>query len=258
MDALPLPCREEIHAAYLRGEEGVLALIAGLVSMTTTCIDQEVKAMSGATHVEINHDEEPVRLFQSGFLEFFTHIHPVVVLVIWLPVVVYFLAASILDPAPRGAGSIPLGFLVGVALWTFTEYTLHRFVFHFRPRSPAQEKIVFLFHGIHHLQPQCKTRLVMPPAVSVPLAFLFYAVFYLVLGRLLGLPHWIGPAFAGFVAGYLAYDMTHYATHHIPMRRGILKYLKRHHMLHHYKTPDQRFGVTSPIWDYVFGTQPAR
>ncbi len=48
----------------------------------------------------------------------------------------------------------------------------------------------------------------------------------------------------------------HYATHHFPMRWGFLGYLKRHHMLHHYKTPDLRFGVSSPFWDWVYGTLP--
>ena len=48
----------------------------------------------------------------------------------------------------------------------------------------------------------------------------------------------------------------HYATHHFPMRWGVFRYLKRHHMLHHYKTPDQRFGVSSPLWDWVYGTLP--
>ncbi|MCC7353073.1 MAG: sterol desaturase family protein, partial [Anaerolineae bacterium] len=63
--------------------------------------------------------------------------------------------------------------------------------------------------------------------------------------------------FAGFGAGYVMYDMLHYATHHLPMRWGILKYLKRHHMQHHFKSPEQRFGVTMPLWDIVFGTMPA-
>jgi sterol desaturase/sphingolipid hydroxylase (fatty acid hydroxylase superfamily) len=90
------------------------------------------------------------------------------------------------------------------------------------------------------------------------MALLFYAAFHLILGTLLGMSHWVAPTFAGFVAGYLTYDMTHYATHHFPMRRGIWKFLKRYHMLHHYKTPDRRFGVSSPLWDIVFGTMPAQ
>jgi sterol desaturase/sphingolipid hydroxylase (fatty acid hydroxylase superfamily) len=98
----------------------------------------------------------------------------------------------------------------------------------------------------------------MPPAVSVPLALVFYLVFHLLLRSVLGLPQWIDPTFAGFIAGYLVYDMTHYATHHCRMRKGALKSLKRHHMQHHYRTPDQRFGVSSPFWDILFGTQPPK
>ncbi len=209
-------------------------------------------------HIEINHSPEPIRLFKSDVLEFFTHIHPAVIVVIWLPVVFAFLIRAVVQrPAGVSMLYVPAGFALGVFLWTLAEYLLHRFVFHYRPRAPWQEKIVFLFHGIHHLQPQCKTRLVMPPAVSVPLAFVFYGAVYLIAGRALGAPHWVAPVFAGLVAGYLTYDLTHYATHHLPMKGRLLKYLKRHHMLHHFKTPDQRFGVSSPLWDFVFGTYPA-
>jgi sterol desaturase/sphingolipid hydroxylase (fatty acid hydroxylase superfamily) len=226
---------------------------------------EETIAMPGPIGIEISHDKEPIRLFKSDFLEFFTHIHPAVVLIIWVPVVIYFLVTAVRNQLGEIAGQvsgispayIPFGFLVGLFLWTFAEYTLHRFVFHFSPRTPWQEKVTFLFHGIHHLQPQCKTRLVMPPAVSIPMALLFYGVFQLILATLLGVSHWVAPTFAGFVTGYLIYDMTHYATHHFPMRRGVWKYLKRYHMLHHYKTPDRRFGVSSPLWDIVFNTMPA-
>jgi len=216
--------------------------------------------MLSDAHYEITHDKEPIRLFRSDFLEFFTHIHPVVVLIIWLPVIAVFLYLALRQvPAAGGTAGVTilLGFVAGLFLWTLTEYTLHRFVFHFRPRTPFQERVIYLFHGIHHHQPRCKTRLVMPPAVSIPLAVLFYAAFYLVLGLILGNPHWVAPTFAGFLTGYLAYDMLHYATHHIRLRWRILKYLKRYHLQHHYRTPDRRFGVSSPLWDVVFGTKPA-
>lgn len=211
--------------------------------------------MRSAHSVEINHSDVPIRLFKSDFLEFFTHISPVTVLIIWVPVAVYFLyrAAAALGPG-AGWGHIPAGFLLGIVIWTFAEYMLHRFVFHYEPKTERQEKIFFLFHGVHHAQPQLKTRLVMPPVVSIPLAFLFYGLYYLVVAVLLGAPQWVAPLFSGFVVGYLIYDMTHYATHHFPMRSGYLKYLKRYHMMHHYKTPNQRFGVSSPLWDFVFGT----
>ena len=209
------------------------------------------------SHPAIDHSETPIRLFKSDFLEFFTHISPLVVIVIWLPVAVFLLVRSVLSFGREGFPIyIPAGFLVGMVTWTLAEYLLLRFVFHFRPRRPRQERIIFLFHGIHHAQPQCKTRLVMPPVVSIPLSVLFYGLFRLIVGILFALPVWVDPLFAGFVAGYLVYDLTHYATHHFPMRSGILKFLKRYHMQHHYKTPDQRFGVSSPLWDWVFGTYP--
>jgi sterol desaturase/sphingolipid hydroxylase (fatty acid hydroxylase superfamily) len=209
-------------------------------------------------HFPINHDPEPIRLFKSNFLEFFSHIHPAVIVIIWLPVAVFFLVREALNrPANSSPLYIVLGFLLGLFLWTLAEYLLHRFVFHFRARSPAQERIIFLFHGVHHAQPQCKTRLVMPPVVSIPMAAIFYGLVTLIVSLILGQPHLVGPLTSGLLVGYLAYDLTHYATHHFPMRGKVMKYLKRYHMMHHYKTPDQRFGVSSPLWDIVFKTKPA-
>ncbi len=208
-------------------------------------------------HLPVDHSDVPIRLFKSDFLEFFTHISPIAVIILWVPVAGYFLIASILKaPAGHFPFYIPIGFLAGLFVWTFAEYMLHRFVFHFEPKSERAKRIVFLFHGIHHAQPQIKTRLVMPPIVSIPLALLFYGLFYLLLAVLLKMPHWVGPSFSGFIVGYLAYDLTHYATHHFPMRSKVAKFLKRYHMQHHYKTPNLRFGVSSPLWDLVFGTRP--
>jgi len=206
------------------------------------------------SHTTINHSDVPIRLFKSDFLEFFSHIHPAVIVIIWTPIMFLFLALAIL--ARTSWWTILLGFLIGLFLWTLTEYNLHRFVFHFRARNQWQERILFLFHGVHHAQPQCRTRLVMPPAVSIPLALIFYGLFYLIIGKVLSASTWIDPIFSGFLAGYLIYDLTHYATHHFPMRSGFLKFLKRYHMQHHYKTPDKRFGVSSPLWDIVYGTLP--
>lgn len=97
----------------------------------------------------------------------------------------------------------------------------------------------------------------MPPVVSIPMAAIFYGLLTLVVGLMLGQPHLVGPLTSGLLVGYIIYDLTHYATHHFPIRGKVLRYLKRYHMLHHYKTPDQRFGVSSPLWDVVFRTKPS-
>ena len=208
-------------------------------------------------YMPTNHSDVPIRLFKSDFLEFFTHIHPGVVLLIWLPIAVWHLSRPIVS-AGLSVAQIVVAFVIGVVVWSFTEYTMHRFVFHFEPKTnhPTVERLIFLFHGIHHVQPQIKTRLVMPPIVTVPLALVFYQLYATVVGNWLAAPQWVDALFAGYIVGYVCYDMIHYATHHWPMRSGVLKALKRYHMLHHYKTPNERFGVSSPSWDVVFGTLP--
>src|SRR4029077_4993928 len=94
-------------------------------------------------------------------------------------------------------------YAVGVLVWSLSEYLLHRFVFHYEPTQPWLQRVWYLIHGVHHEQPQCKTRLVMPPILSIPLAFLFYGLFALVVGALFRLPLLVGPSFAGFLTGYL-------------------------------------------------------
>ena len=206
--------------------------------------------------IDTKRDAVPIRLFKSDFLEFFTHISPITVIALWLPLSILLIVYAVMTASSATFPAyIVLGFVAGVFLWTLAEYILHRFLFHHKPTSPRQERIFFLFHGIHHVQPQVKTRLVMPFPVSIPLAVVFCGLFYLVLGVLLKAPQWVAPLTSGFIIGYLAYDLTHYATHHFPMRSGYAKYLKRYHMQHHYKDPDTRFGVSSPVWDWVFRTQ---
>lgn len=208
---------------------------------------------------EINLDQQPIRLFKSGFLEFFTHIHPAVIVVIWTPVVVWNLYQPFVDPGiALSADLVAVAFLIGILVWSFAEYTVHRFIFHFEPKNPGptMKRMIYLFHGVHHHQPQCKTRLVMPPLVSVPLAIGFWFLFKGIIGVALGATAWVHPAFGGFVMGYIGYDLIHYATHHLPMDWGPMKTLKRNHMMHHFKTPGLRYGVSSPTWDVVFGTNP--
>jgi sterol desaturase/sphingolipid hydroxylase (fatty acid hydroxylase superfamily) len=206
---------------------------------------------------QISHSKEPIRLFKSDFLEFFTHIHPLVVAAVWGPIAILFLVLAIVNRASgRSALYIPLLFVGGLFFWTFAEYMLHRFLFHMHPRAPWQERISFLMHGVHHAQPMEKTRLVMPPLVSIPMAAVFYGVYYLLFGVILGAPHAVAPFFSGFIAGYLIYDMTHYSLHHVQIRWSYWTFLRKHHMHHHTQLPVQRFGVSSPLWDYVFRTEP--
>lgn len=196
----------------------------------------------------VSNKDESARLFQSSFLELFTHVHWSVPLIFFIPVVTYFLYSAA-GTASMTAGPIMALFVGGLAVWTLTEYILHRYVFHYEPKSMIGKRLHFLLHGVHHDYPNDSLRLVMPPVVSGPLAAIFYFLFLFVIGAA-ALPAF----FAGFLVGYLCYDMIHYATHHAPMKGTVGLLLKHHHMKHHYQTDDFNFGVSSPIWDFVFRT----
>lgn len=193
-----------------------------------------------------------IRVFKSSFLEKFTHVHPILPLLVWGPVSAYmaYLAFNIYEFGFfSGVGLI----LFGLFFWTLTEYTLHRFLFHFNAVGPFQERLLWLLHGLHHDDPQDPTRLVMPPVMSILLSIPLYSLFSLSFA-LIGVPHGVAPFFSGFLVGYLCYDYTHYAVHHFSPKTAFGKHVKQHHMLHHFADYESRWGVSSPIWDNVFGT----
>jgi sterol desaturase/sphingolipid hydroxylase (fatty acid hydroxylase superfamily) len=188
-------------------------------------------------------------LFESDFLNFFSRVHPVMPAAIFGPVIV---AMEWLG-ADRGlaAWKLVVLSLAGAAIWTLTEYWLHRLVFHWEPDNGFGRRMHFIIHGIHHDHPNDKLRLVMPPAVSVPLAALFFAAFSFAFGT----PE-AYPIFGGFIAGYLAYDYTHYYVHHFVPRSQLGRALREQHMRHHFQDHRFGYGVSSPIWDVVFRTLP--
>ncbi|HEY3449022.1 MAG TPA: sterol desaturase family protein [Myxococcales bacterium] len=190
------------------------------------------------------------RMFQSDFFEFFSRVHPVTPFVTWLPAVAFVLwrSASRADlPIPTLAGILA----AGAFAWTFAEYTLHRFLFHWENGAAWGKRVHFMLHGVHHDFPEDKDRLVMPPGFSVPMGIAFYLLFRALCG-----PTWGEPLFAGFALGYLWYDGTHFAVHHFKLTSGPGRRLRRHHLFHHHSDPDGGFGVSSPLWDLVFRTMP--
>lgn len=196
----------------------------------------------------VSNKDETVRMFKSDFMESLSRVHPSVPLIIFVPVILYMLYLSIID-FKIGALSIIGLVIFGLFIWTITEYLLHRFVFHWELKSELGARIHFIFHGVHHDYPSDSRRLVMPPSVSIPLATLFYFLFSFLIGNIFVLPF-----FAGFLTGYLFYDITHYAVHHFNIHSKFWLAIKNHHIKHHYQNPDKGYGVSSPIWDYVFRT----
>lgn len=198
----------------------------------------------------VSNRDESVRLFQNGFLEYFSHIHPAT------PVVVYFPVVAVMTYFGLQRTSVVnfiLLFFLGLVLWTLFEYVMHRFVFHYNPKTELGKKVHFLAHGVHHDYPRDATRLVMPLLVSIPLAILHYFAFNLIFGY-----NYFLAVFAGYLIGYVLYDTVHFATHHWKMTSPLGKFLKEYHLKHHYINPDTAYGVSNPLWDYVFFTVPVK
>jgi dihydroceramide fatty acyl 2-hydroxylase len=189
-------------------------------------------------------------MFKSPWLDRFTRVHPAVPVVIYLPAIVFLLAAGASRAGVVNAAALVLG---GYAVWTLTEYWLHRVVFHYEPEDGIGARLHWMIHGVHHDHPNDPLRLVMPPSASVPLAVLFLTLFWAVLGG----TYWM-PFAAGFLAGYLAYDMIHYHVHHHRPRTRLGRFLRESHMRHHFQDDERGFGVSAPYWDHVFGTPPQR
>lgn len=196
----------------------------------------------------VSNKNETIPLFKNPVLEYFSHIHPITPVVVFVPVILVsayfgFLNVNVVNGIIAFAG--------GILLWTLIEYVIHRWVFHYHPKSESGKKIHFLVHGIHHDYPRDATRLVMPLLVSVPLAIFFYYLFMLLFWKYNML------VFSGFVLGYVSYDSIHYATHHINLKGKIGSFLRTYHLRHHYEDEHTAYGVSNPLWDYVFRSIPS-
>ena len=200
----------------------------------------------------VSNSEESVRMFKSNFMEFFSKVHFSVPLFLYVPLVLFFAIKAFVSEHV-GVWAFIGFYAIGILTWSTAEYFLHRFIFHFVPKSKWGLRMHFVFHGVHHDYPNDTKRLVMPPAVSIPLAFLFYFLFSTFLTNA-----YLWSFFPGFVSGYLFYDISHYALHHYNFKSEFWKKLKKHHMLHHYSDSSKGYGVSSKLWDKIMQSDFAK
>ena len=193
------------------------------------------------------------RMFDNDLFDFFSRTPWWVVPLLWLPVAAGMLALGLVRGVPV-PWALPEA-VAGLVAWSLAEYVLHRTLFHWIPDTAWGPRFHFFVHGVHHQWVNDPYRLVMPPAASTALAVLFFGIFRLLLG-----PTWMWPLFAGFVVGYVIYDVSHYAIHHFKWQFKAFRKLKAHHMSHHHnkRYAALRFGVSSRFWDRVFGTMEPR
>ncbi|KAM4833719.1 fatty acid 2-hydroxylase [Thomomys bottae] len=210
----------------------------------------------------------PIRLFHSDFIEALSKTVWYSVPIIWVPLMLY-LSWSYYRTLAQGnvrlftsltteysvvvpKSMFPGLFILGILLWSFLEYIIHRFLFHMKPPSHSYYLIMlhFVLHGQHHKAPFDGSRLVFPPVpASLVIAF-FYVLLRLILPEAVG-----GTVFAGGLLGYVIYDMIHYYLHFGSPHKGSYLYsMKAYHVKHHFEHQRSGFGISSKLWDYCFHT----
>jgi sterol desaturase/sphingolipid hydroxylase (fatty acid hydroxylase superfamily) len=218
------------------------------LELTQECLDAAEGKLPGPVVGPDGKKGKPplrIQVFKNTFIEkWFAQAHWVTPGIWFGGFVFYGLYRGFLD---HGFLVIPL-FLGGMLITTLIEYGLHRVIFHREGHDQKTRLDHFLLHGYHHEFPNDPMRLVLPPIGIWPVAFVLGVIWYFAFGA-----YWL-PVYGGTAAGYIAYDWTHFYTHHANPKSGPGKWIKRYHMLHHHDSPNHRYGITSPLWDFVFGT----
>jgi sterol desaturase/sphingolipid hydroxylase (fatty acid hydroxylase superfamily) len=191
------------------------------------------------------------KLFENKILKKLTRTHiaiPISLFIVYSGVLLYYSIASIGSLTALETTGI---FFAGFFVFTLVEYVMHRYLFHIGTSTKKREKLQYTLHGVHHEFPKDKERLAMPPVMSITIATTLLFVFKLILGDL------VFAFLPGFLVGYASYLAMHYILHTFKAPKGgFFNFLWANHAVHHYKDQTKAYGVSSPFWDYVFGTMP--
>jgi sterol desaturase/sphingolipid hydroxylase (fatty acid hydroxylase superfamily) len=205
--------------------------------------------------VTTEHNKGNATIFKNSFLESLTKTTLISNIIVYGTVVILLIYNALYIENIEFTTFISL-FTFALFFWTFAEYILHRFVFHWINENKFVQRFHFIMHGSHHLYPKDTERLLMPPVPGLLMATMLFAFFYVIF-TLIGYPNYTWGFFPGFFLGYLLYSFLHRATHVIKPPKQF-KFLWKHHSLHHYKYPNKAFGVSNTLWDHVFGTMPPK
>lgn len=135
--------------------------------------------------------------------------------------------------------------LLGAISWSFLEYVMHRYWGHDRRFRRTAFGVEHIRHHIEgdYFAPTWK-KLLFAAGVAAGLAWPV-----VLLGPTVGLSY-----VAGLLGFYGLYELVHRRLHTHAGIGPYGRYLRRHHFRHHLVDARSNYGVTSPIWDVVFGT----
>ncbi len=153
--------------------------------------------------------------------------------------------------------SLPLSLTAAVALvaagllsWGLIEYVVHRWVLHRVPRAAGFNLPGNLTHLRHHENPLALERLTVQLSESLPICLVYFLLAWALSGSWQAATY----LFTGLIAGYCFYEYLDFQAHHGTSQSRLARYFRRYHLLHHHYDAAVRYGVTSPLFDYLFGT----
>ncbi len=190
---------------------------------------------------------DTVVMFKNPILERLSRTHvsiPISIFFIYAGGLLYWSIASV----HLNTGTIIGLFVAGWISFTLVEYLAHRYIFHMSVHNKLRKKLQYAFHGVHHDYPTDRDRLAMPPVVSITLSTILLFLFKFIIGD------FVFAFLPGFLVGYAMYLLVHYIVHTFSPPKNFLRQLWINHSIHHYKDDSIIFGVSSPLWDYVFRT----
>ena len=158
------------------------------------------------------------QLFRNPILERLTRTHIAVPLTIFFMYSSGLLYWSITHTSLSAVTTVGMFFL-GMLAFTWVEYNMHRYIFHMSPSTERKAQMQYTMHGVHHEFPKDKTRLAMPPVLSITLSTALLFVFRMIMGDL------VFSFLPGFLVGYAAYLAIHYMVHAFQPPRNFLKFL---------------------------------
>ena len=174
---------------------------------------------------------------------------------LYKPFIFYIAVLAVMQFAVVRSGASSLAsaaglFVAGLLTWGLYEYSVHRWVLHREPQTEGFNLPGNLTHLRHHADPNSLQRLNVQLSESVPVCVVYVLVAWALTGSWQAATH----LFTGLIAGYFFYEYLDFQAHHGTSRGRLTRYFRKYHLQHHHYDATVRFGVTSPLFDYLFGT----
>jgi sterol desaturase/sphingolipid hydroxylase (fatty acid hydroxylase superfamily) len=169
---------------------------------------------------------------------------------IFYTAVILFMQAAVVRSGESSLMTFAGLFVVGLLTWGLYEYATHRWVLHREPKAEGFNLPGNLTHLRHHADPDSLARLNVQLSESVPVCVVYFLLAWALAGNWQAATH----LYTGLIAGYFFYEYLDFQAHHGTSRGRLTRYFRKYHLQHHHYDATVRFGVTSPIFDYIFGT----